>query len=310
MARIRSTTSADVEAGRDRFATLIQDRWKDSLNRRSFVALDEQGNVIGHTRAIDNTFHPTSRVFMLEMVEELRGSAVEDELMRAQIGASDLPLTMKIHDDQLADQALAHRFGGVVYQLCPPWEHVVDDELLAWARERDGGAEPVGEEDRVEALELFVHHYWHQHQEWSIPSPIEVLREEFVDDFISSEPGYDPRYSYILRRGGRIVAGAFLWPGDDDVDELTCHTLSFESPQGCADMEVCLAAAILAMPHGKVVGIDAHRTWPLEWTMVEAIPGGTGVWTALVSVPGRGGQVAAALDPSLIPDEAAWVRRI
>ncbi|WP_154792809.1 hypothetical protein [Occultella kanbiaonis] len=68
---VRPATTADVETSRGRFDDLLPDRWRGGNNRRSFVAVDPDGRVLGHCRGIDNDFHPASRVLVLEVLPDV-----------------------------------------------------------------------------------------------------------------------------------------------------------------------------------------------------------------------------------------------
>lgn len=159
--------------------------------------------------------------------------------------------------------------------------------------------------DAVELLDLIVSHYLAQHAAWS-PADEPTLRTEFAAD---AEPGgYAPR-SRLLRRDGRIVAAAMVWPGDEA--EASLLTDRHNDPASRADMEACLAGVIDASPEGAVLLIDSHLTEPVEYAMMRDLPGPApeeaGAWLAIVALPVPGGPVPIPLPRGLVPPEAGWI---
>ncbi|MGL5405807.1 MAG: hypothetical protein ACRDAX_03310 [Propionibacteriaceae bacterium] len=310
---IRPTTETDVAAGKETFPKIIVDNWIAGRNRRSFVALHND-EILGHCHAADNIFHPFSRTFLLSTAKTAHNSIIEDALVSAQLAVSTLPLTMKIDQTQSANQELAHRHGGVVVQLCPPWEYTISEPLKQWAQSHIGNAESIDVSHRVSLLELFINHYTAQHKNWAPAAPLPVLREAFAEDFIAENySGFNLTHSYILRRDSEIVAASLVWASDspDEVSEITLHSFPYDSPTSRSDSETCLAATVLSLPDQIKVGIDSHITERTETAMAQDLPGKSGgTWLAIVEIPSTSGLQPQALCPNLIPGEAAWVRKI
>lgn len=319
----RPATSAD--AGDPAFTDLLPDRWREGDNRRSTVATDADGTVLGHCRGIDNVFHPASRSLVLEVREGAPWAEVADALVTAQIAVSTLPLRVKpsAHEADLA--ALCARHGGVLVQLMPPWRYVVDGTLRSWAREHrvthDGliaarlseAAAFGGDENalREQMLDVYVEHYTAQHAHWSPAADAEQLRAENAADFAPvGEGSFDPGRTRLLLRDGLIVAQALAWPAEPDGGtEITVQSRPHEGPTAREDMEACLAAVIESSADGDVLLIDSHATEELESAMMREVPGPPphpeDTWTAIVAIPVPDGPAPRPLPAQRIPEGAA-----
>lgn len=317
---VRPATEADVDAGRVEFPGIAVDHWAEGSNRRCFVAATPGGDVLGSCRAVDNAAHPGSRVMALAVRAEIDtadADDVRDALLRAQVEASTLPLRMKVYEYQSGDRALARRFGGVAIQATPPWRFAVDDVMRAWAAEHRAAVEPIGDADRPDVRELEVDHYIAQHASWSPAAPRAVMLDYFAEDHEPGSPtAWDRKRSVLLRREGRVVAAALLWPGSNgapgDGREVELLSRPYEGTRARADKEACLAAVIDGSVDGEVLLVDCHVTEALERDMMSAVPGrtraATDTWMAIVSIPVPGAPRPVAVDSSLLPDEAAWIR--
>ncbi|MBZ2198089.1 GNAT family N-acetyltransferase [Occultella gossypii] len=316
--QVRPAIPADVERSRDRFDDLLPDRWRRGNNRRSFVAVDPDGRVLGHCRGIDNDFHPASRVLVVDLLPEARGHGVDDELLRAQVAVSSLPLHLKLTEPDRDLRALAERHGGVAIQAMPPWRYLVGPELRAWAAAQpppEGSVGPIRNTEREAALELFLENYTAQHAAWSPAAPIDRLKTEFAADFTAgSDNAFDPVSSVALRRHDRLAAQALLYlPDPEDPSggrELGLQSRPYAGPGARADLEACLAAVIGRAADGDVLLIDSHLTERTEFQMMEQVPGPApgGSWTAIVAIGVPGGTEPIPLPRDLIPEEAAWIR--
>ncbi|CAM3411890.1 hypothetical protein OCAE111667_08425 [Occultella aeris] len=316
--QVRPATHADVEMSRATFDDLLPDRWRGGNNRRSFVAVDPAGRVLGHCRGIDNDFHPASRVLVLEVLPDVRGQGVDDELLRVQVAVSSPSLHLKLTEPDRDLRALTERHGGVAIQAMPPWRYVVGPELRAWAAAQprpEGSVGPIRDTERDEALGLFLEHYTVQHAAWSPAAPMRRLRAEFVADFTAgSHTAFDPLASVALRRDGRLVAQALLYPPDPEDPtggrELGLQSRPYAGPDARADLGACLAAVIGLVPDGAALLIDSHLTERAEYRMMEEVPGPApgGSWTAIVAIGVPGGKVPVPLPRDLLPEDAAWIR--
>ncbi|MGP9536645.1 hypothetical protein ACT3SP_01445 [Brachybacterium sp. AOP43-C2-M15] len=311
---IRPATSAD--AADPAFDDLLPDRWREGDNRRSVVATDAEGTVLGHCRGIDNVFHPDSRTLVLEVRDGAPWAAVADALLTAQISVSALPLHVKpsAHEPELA--RLCARHGGVLVQLMPPWRYVVDPALRSWSQDHrttgdELSARRVDASRHEEMLDLYVEHYTAQHARWSPAAAAEQLRTENAPNF---EPGgegsADPERTTILVRAGRIAAQALAWPPEPDGGtEITVQSRPHDGPRAREDMEACLAAVIDRSADGDVLLIDSHVTEELESAMMRDLPGPpphpADTWTAIVAIPVPSGPGPIPLPAERIPADAA-----
>lgn len=316
---IRLTTEADVPAGRTSFPHLRPDHWRSNRNARSFVAI-EAGAVVGHCLAVDNAFHPDSRVLEIEVAPAHRRCGVGTALLHAQLEVSGAPPHLKVNESMTAVRALAAKFGAIPVQACPPWRYPVNEDLRQWAAEHRGSARPIRDRDRTSLLDLYVGHYRAQHASWSPAADAIALRAEFAADFEEgSDDGFDPVRSAVLERGGLLVAAALVWPYDADHGgrEVGLETSRYGDLQGRADMEQCLARVIDATPVGEVLLIDSHLTEELESAMVHELPRpeqndeltshNSREWMTLLAIPVPGGPAPIRLPRSLVPPQAAWI---
>lgn len=303
------------------FDDLLPDRWREGNNRRSVVATDHTGRVLGHCRGVDNDYHPGSRTLFMEVLsDEHRGSTpwadVADALIEAQLSLSTRPLRLKpkAHELDLVD--LCARHGGVLVQLMPPWRYVINPAIRTWAEKHqvtpdDLTADIAGDLRSEEMLDLYVDHYTEQHASWSPAAHPSKLREENAPDFVPGAAGaFDPGRSTVLTRDGRIAAQALAWPGDDDGGtEITLQSRPYASPTAREDMEACLASVIKRSAEGDVLLIDSHASENLETAMMRAVPGPpphpTDSWTAIVALPVPDGPSPHPLPSKHIPQEAA-----
>lgn len=323
--RVRPATPADVDATHETFPDLLPDRWREGGNRRSLVAVDDADRVMGHCRGIDNSLHPGSRVLMLETLPG-SPSEVADALVTAQIAVSDANLHLKIIGTQAERLALAERMGAVAIQAMPPWRYVVGPALRSWARQHLQGAEPITNADREDVLTLEAQHYVAQHAGWSPTADVETMRAELTGDHDPTSPSaWDADRSRLLRRDGRIVAAALLWPEADDSAwvadpadvaggrEVTLLTDPLDGPDSVADRAACLAALIDACADGEHLLIDSHLSLAHEQALrasLPPVPGGPEDWTVIAVIPVPGAPVPPPLPASLVPDEAAWIRAL
>lgn len=315
----RPATAADTKAAS--LTDLLPDCWREGNNRRSLVAVDQVGRVLGHCRGIDNDFHPDSRTFVWEILEEehLGDSSwaeVADALLGAHVEVSTLPLRLKPSAEETELIEVCARHGGILVQFMPPWRYVVDVPLRAWAAEHrattDGlAAEPAGEARGEEILEVYVEHYTAQHARWSPAAEGPRLRAENAPDFVPGTAGsFDPARSTVLVRAGRIVAQALVWPPDEDgAVEVTLQSHPHEGPTARQDMEACLAGVVERSAEGNVLLIDSHLTEELESAMVRDLPGPPphpgDTWTAIVGIPVPGGPDPLPLPRDLVPADVA-----
>lgn len=316
---IRATTQDDVRSSRDTFAQLRPDRWRSTRNARSFVAIEE-GSVVGHCLAVDNAFHPDSRVLDLEVVTERRRCGIGGALLQAQLDVSTTPPHLKVDESMTAVRALAATVGAVPIQACPPWRYPVTQELRKWAAEHRGSARAIHADERGPLLDLHVAHYRAQHASWSPAAQPRALRREISADFyVGSAEGFDPVRSAVLTRDGLPVASALVWPYDTMHGgyEVGLETSRYGDPRSRADMEQCLARVIDTSPDGEILLIDSHLTETLEFAMVHDLPGPTrvddppslnsGEWMTILAIPVTGGPVPIRLPRELVPPEAAWI---
>lgn len=302
---IRPTTAADVANSQGNFPKLLADHWRPVGNSRSFVAAKDD-LVLGHCRAVDNTFHPQSRSFLLELANRETDTAIADALVSAQLETSNLPLHLKISASQVDEQKLAARHNGIVIQICPPWEYRINADMRRWATLHPSQAEPISENDLPDCLELWCQYYLKQHEKWTPAAELATLRTHFANDFVLAE-GIDPR-SVVLSRDGKIVAMAILWAADDEIAELSLVALPYESSTARDDMEQCLAAVINALPDDELLGIDSHLTEQLESAMLADLPGKAGgEWLAITAIPAPHGSVPRSFPSTNIPDNQMWL---
>ena len=320
----RPATAADTAD--PAFDDLLPDRWREGDNRRSLVATDAAGTLLGHCRGIDNVFHPDSRTLVLEIRPDAPWAEVADALLEAQIAVSTLPLHVKpsAHEPELA--ALCARHGSVLVQLMPPWRYVVGQALRDWAREHltthdcltatdlstASSSTGVGEGSlRVQMLDLYVEHYTAQHSRWSPAAAPEQLRAENAPGFApGGEVSFDPSRTTLLLRDGALVAQALAWPPEPDGGtEITVQSRPHEGPTAREDMEACLAAVITRSADGDLLLIDSHVSEELESAMMRDLPGPDShpedTWTAIVAIPVPGGPAPIPLPSGRIPADAA-----
>ncbi|MCT2176953.1 hypothetical protein M3F63_04615 [Brachybacterium muris] len=315
----RPATAADTDSAG--LTDLLPDCWREGNNRRSLVAVDQVGRVLGHCRGIDNDFHPDSRTFVWEILEEEHlgdGSWAEvaDALLEAQVEVSTLSLRLKPSVEETELIELCARHSGVLVQLMPPWRYVVDGPLRAWTAEHrstsDGlVAETAGEARGEEMLDVYVEHYTAQHARWSPAADGPQLRTENAPDFVPGAAGsFDPARSTVLVRTGRIVAQALVWPPEEDGGvEVTVQSRPHEGSTARQDMEACLAAVVERSGDGNVLLIDSHVTEELESAMMRGVPGPPphpgDTWTAIVGIPVAGGPGPLPLPRDLVPADVA-----
>lgn len=310
----RPATTTD--AADPAFEDLLPDRWREGDDRRSLVATDRAGRLLGHCRGIDNVFHPFSRTLVLEVRDGAPWAEVADALLAAQIAVSALPLHLKptAHEPELL--GLCARHGGVLVQLMPPWRYVVDPALRTWAAAHrttaDGlTADALDETRREEMLDLYVEHYTAQHARWSPAAAPAQLRAENSPDFApGGEGSVVPGRTAVLVRAGRIAAQALAWPPEPDGGtEISVQSRPHEGPTARRDMEACLAAVIERSDDGDVLLIDSHVTEELESAMMRALPGPPphpeDTWTAIVAIPVPDGPAPIPLPAERIPAGAA-----
>ena len=315
----RPATTADAVSSA--LSDMLPDRWREGNNRRSLVAVDAAGCVLGHCRGIDNDFHPDSRTLVMEVLdEEARGGIswadVADALLAAQVEVSTVPLRLKPEatEPELID--LCARHGGVLVQLMPPWRYAVDDALRGWAKEHrdptvDALVETAGEGRSEEMLDVYVEYYTAQHARWSPAADAQQLRAENAPDFVpGAEGSFDPARSVVLLRSGRIAAQALVWPPEPDgAAEVSLQSRPYEGPTARRDMEACLAAVVGHSADGDVLLIDSHVTEELESAMMREVPGPPpstdDAWTAIVAIPVTGGPTPIPLPDDRVPAETA-----
>lgn len=290
-----------------------RDRWRSGGHRRSFVAIDDDGTVLGHCRGIDNAFHPGARTLVLEVANAGRRLGADDALLTAQLEVSTRPLTAKPTATDRDDLALLARHGARLVQLMPPWRYPVDATLRAWAASRsdaDGAIVAAADDDPEAITSLFVRHYAAQHASWMPAAEEGVLRAQFADFLdVSDEEGYDVLRSVSLMRDGALVAQALVDRGEEA--EVALQTMPREGAWARADLEACLAALVARSADGDVLLVDSHRTEATETALVEGVPGPPphpdDGWTAIVEIP-LPGMPTRALRPPSVPDGAAWAR--
>lgn len=313
----RAAMPTDVGALDD----LLPDHWREGNNRRSVVATDQAGRVLGHCRGIDNDYHPGSRVAVMKIAEDKdRGSVswadVADALIEAQVEISTLPLELKLNTHQRELIDLCARYNGVVIQMMPPWRYVVDARLLVWAQTHRVTSDRLTAEAASilrseQMLGLYVEHYTAQHASWSPAADPATLRIENASDFAPGTVGaFDPARSTVLIRAGRIVAQALAWPSDDEGGvEITLQSMPYQGPTAREDMEACLAEVIGRSAENDVLLIDSHVSESLETNMMSAVPGPpphpADSWTAIVALPVPGGPVPRPLRAERVPEAAA-----
>lgn len=310
----RPATTAD--AADPAFEDLLPDLWREGENRRSVVALDGAGRLLGHCRGIDNVFHPGSRTPVLEVRGGEPWAEVADALLEAQIAVSTLPLHVKPSAPETELLALCARHGGVLVQLMPPWRYVVDAAMRDWAAAHrttaDGlRAEAVEGARREQMLDLYVEHYTAQHARWSPAAAPAELRAENAPDFAPGGGGsFDPGRSTVLLRDGAITAQALAWPPEPDGGiEIGLNSRPHEGATAREDMEACLAAVIDCSADRDVLLIDSHVTEELESAMMHDVPGPpphpADAWTAIVGIPVPDGPAPIPLPDGRIPADAA-----
>lgn len=315
------TTRAAMPADVGGFDGLLPDRWREGNNRRSVVATDQAGRVLGHCRGIDNDYHPGSRMASIAVAaDEHRGPtswpAVANALIEAQLKVSTRPLHLKVkaHDRELID--LCRRHDGVLIQLMPPWRYVVDVRMHAWAQAHRATADGLmaseaGALRAEEMLELYVEHYTAQHANWSPAADAASLRALNAPDFVPGATGaFDPARSTVLIRSGRIAAQALAWPADDEGRvEISLHSTPYQGPTARGDMEACLAAVIGRSADSDVLLVDSHVSESLETAMMRAMPSPpphpADSWTAIVALPIPGEPTPTPLRPGRMPAAAA-----
>jgi len=310
--QVRPATEADVDSAREAMPDLLVDRWRPGGNRRSLVAM-WNGRVVGHARGIDNEFHPRSRVLVIEVLPDYRRRGIGTALLAAQRAVSDKPLELKIYASMTGARGLARHFGAVAIQATPPWRYAITPALRAWAAGHLGSAGSVDPADNPRLLDLEIRHYLDQHASWAPADPA-ALRAEFAANYHQGSPSaYDPDLSTVLRRDGRIVAAALVWPYDSRSGghEVSLICQQHGSGIGRSDMEQCLAEVITRASDDAVLLIDSHVTQAVETAMLRDLPGpwpddGDG-WMSIVAIPVPGGPAPIAMPAGLLPPEARWI---
>lgn len=239
MSELTTRPATATDAADPAFEDLLPDRWREGENRRSLVATDEAGSLLGHCRGIDNVFHPNSRTLVLEVRPDAPWAEVADALLEAQIAVSTLPLHVKPSAHEAALAALCARHDGVLVQIMPPWRYVVGPALRDWAREHrtthDGltatdlptASCSIGAEDgavREQMLDLYVEHYTAQHARWSPAVAPEQLRAENAPDFTpGGEGSFAPSRTTFLVRDAqrRLQGGTQGWLGEQGTDHTS-----------------------------------------------------------------------------------------
>lgn len=337
---VRPATPVHAYAAASRFPDLLADRWRPGGNRRSFVLVRpgvdgnraestagadenvEADTVFGHCRGIDNAVHPASRVFVIETVAELRGTAAERELLAAQVAVSTRSLEVKLTADSPLLDLIAGA-GGVLVQLMPPWRYTVGPATRAWAQctlesiLAGHAVVPASQADPSALLDLEVDHYIAQHETWVPAAPREELRALLAPDH---DPDSEDTWNRNLSRAvvddhGNLLAAALVFgdAGDpEEPPELVHLSRPYASDEAWENKLIAIAAVIRDAPDGSVLCIDSHLGMREEYARIGQIPGADrdgDAWTAIVAIPVPGGPTPIPLDPALIPDAAAWARR-
>lgn len=317
---IRPATEVDVGASSAMLSRLRPDRWRPNRNARSFVAIEARG-VVGYCLAVDNAFHPDSRVLDLDVIPERRRCGIGSALLQTQLEVSTTPPHLKVSESMTAVRGLAARFGAVPVQACPPWRYQVSEALRQWAAVHRGSARSIHDYEREPLLDLYVTHYRAQHASWSPAAEPVALRREFAEDFESGGKGeFDPVRSAVLERDGLPVASALVWPYDSMRRgyEVGLETRRYDDPRSRSDMEQCLAHVIDTSPDREVLLIDSHLTEHLEFAMVRDLARaaginnspGSGQWMTILAIPVSDGPAPIRLPRSLVPPDAAWIAKL
>ncbi|QCR18763.1 hypothetical protein [Agrococcus sp. SGAir0287] len=313
--RVRPATASDALAAA---FDLERDRWRDGGNRRSFVAVDDDGALLGHCRAIDNRVHPGVRTLVLETSPDA-DDAVAIALLDAQLAVSTLPLRCKPTRLDTTLLALARQRAGRVVQLMPPWRYPVSPALRRWAASRstpgDARIVSIDAADRAAVAALFVEHYARQHASWSPTAEPAVLHEAFADLLLADGPdARDEHRSVALLRDGALVAQAIVDPPADDGSEVVLQALPRGGATARQDLEACLAETIRRSRDGQTLLVDAHLTEADEMALVAGLPSPpaaqAGEWTAIVAIPLPGAEPPAGLAAADVPDDAGWARTL
>lgn len=319
---VRPATKED--AASTAFDDLLPDRWREGGNRRSLVAVDGvSGCLLGHCRGIDNEAHPGSRVLVIEVADDVTGSAVHEALLRAQVALSTLPLHTKPRERDAALLAALRAVGAVTVQLMPPWTRQVGPELREWAdtvraepvpaplQGRDRLIVPADAVDPDGLLDMEVEHYVEQHASWSPAASTEAMRAFLAEGHEpDSEDSWDRSRSLALTVDGGLRAAVLLFPqGEGEPPELSLISRPYAGPTSWWAKRRLLAEVVASLDDGDRFCADSHLSMREEYELMRSVPGLADPeegWTAIVAVPVPGGPQPITLDPSLIPDDATW----
>lgn len=308
---IRPARATDVKRAEDTFSDLLPDQWSGGGNRRSFVAVDEEGRVLGHCRGIDNQFHPDSRVLVFETVPEVHGTPLEFELLTQQRATSSLPLHWKLAEDDGHMRELLRDSGAAAVQLMPPWQRIVDSELRAWAQAVTDTAPPANigpwsivpaaSVDPTVLARMDAEHYVEQHRSWSPSAPADTLMAKFASHHGPDSPDrWNEHYSRALCVGGDVVAAALVFgdPSADSEPEVSLVSNPYSSETAWWAKSRLVAELVALMADGDRFAVDSHLTMTGEYETIAAIPGlaGGDGWTAIMAIPVVDGPAIIEMD--------------
>ncbi len=206
---------------------------------------------------VPNPYHPTRDIVLLRdpwTADEVRDAAAANPrpLMQKAIPGTD-------------KHARLMAAGGRIYQQCPPLHLDVDTpEVAAWVT--DHALLPVVDAAGVDLLELWTSWYEVIHRGWAPTAPHEALAGLFTE--LAAE--IDPYSSSLCRIDGRVIAVAFVFPGDEPPCLLT-EALEPEHRQAKDAVASCMARS-LALVSGVVI-FDGHVSDPHFAPLWATVPG-------------------------------------
>lgn len=252
--------------------------------RRSRVATDRDGQVIGCATVTSSALHPGRLPCAVDVAPAWRRRGVGSALLAA-VGAERpdaRPMSSKARLSNTAATAFVTAVGGRPYQHCPGI--AVDpraEDVRRWALARRSGSC----RDLVEATDLvsvFAELYRWIHQTWSPAGDMAVLAQVAGEDVADADLTLSSGYWVA----GRLTAVAFAFPRGEACD-VVAETVTADVPDGDQAVAGVVATTLLRCAERGVTDVqfDGHETDPHLAGVLRDLPGFRADPLALVELP-------------------------
>jgi GNAT superfamily N-acetyltransferase len=256
--------------------------------RRTRVAADHRGRMIGCASIVRNPLHPTRLPCAVEVTPTWRRRGIGTALLSAVKGLrsnASHALSTKARASDTTAMAFLTALGGIVYQSCPAAVIEADDpSVQRWADAHSAtdctDLSHLSSEQRRAA---FITQYLWTHRSWSPVGDRAALAEAATDDMAD----LDPALSAAVWRDGQPAAVVFAFRSSTDV-EVVAETLDEAEPDGEHLLAQALAFTLRAVrrqAHTTRVAVDGHVTDPHLQPVLRTIPTVTTNLLHLVEIP-------------------------